>query len=153
MSKETEKSIQELMSKNMLTNDVLVVGKDIDILLNNFESYSLTTYGIEYNSVLFRKGMEGKHLIMHGPITSDVIKNFKRGCFDIIYVNNIKCCINNFDLFFSTIKQFMHQHSNLYINIIGLNKEYFYTLQEDLRKHGMKLVKVTTHVKINLKND
>jgi hypothetical protein len=141
----------EIIDQNMLAGDVLVIGKDIEALLNNFEEHSFTTYGMEYDPTLYRKGMEGKHKILNGPITEENIKWFHLNCFDIIYLNNIRLTINNFNEFFCFIPKYMHQHSNLYINIIGLNKSYFYELQETLHKYNLKLEKVTTHIKIKKK--
>ena len=141
---------------NYLTGDVLVIGTDIEALLRNFENNSLVTYGIEYDKSLYRKGMEGKHQVLHGPITTENISWFKSNSFDIIYVNDIRRSIINFNNFTEIIKPFMHKYTNLYINIIGLNNEYYWNLQETLIKHKLKLIKngkLKTHIKINLNNE
>lgn len=144
--------IKEIVEENRLTTDVIVIGKDIDSILDEFETYSLITYGIEYNASLYRKGMDNRHMIIGGPITTNILNMFNRTNFDTIYIKDIRKSIINFDDFAKTIKPYFHQHTKLYIDITGLNNEYFDNLQEKLSKNGLQSKgKVTHHIKIVLK--
>jgi hypothetical protein len=144
--------LREIINENPLSADYLVVGKNLDKIINKLTNNNLNVFVIEHKHEEKLLYKDNTHIYIKTGLTPSHVKRLDKYQLDCIIIQHIQSLIINFDDFAKTLKPLFHQHTNCYIAIADVDEIYAINLKGTLVANGYKVIQEEKILRVKLKS-